>query len=108
MSAVVAAVREIVVAGELMASKLGAGWAPGLLSTERGWSVEQLARDSGLSVGIVSQIERGQGNPALSTCSALAARMRSTRAQVVPPMEPLGDDHSAACIRVHELARAPG
>lgn len=39
MSAVVAAVREIVVAGELMASKLGAGWAPGLLSTERGWSV---------------------------------------------------------------------
>ncbi len=74
--------------------------------TERGW--EQLARESGLSVGIVSQIERGQGNPALSTCSAPAARMRSTRAQVVPPMEPLGDDHSAACIRVHELARAPG
>lgn len=39
---------------------------------DRGWSVEQLARESGLSVGIVSQIERGRGNPSLSTMRRLA------------------------------------
>ncbi|MCW3159405.1 helix-turn-helix domain-containing protein [Micropruina sonneratiae] len=39
---------------------------------DRGWSVEQLARESGLSVGIVSQIERGRGNPSLTTMRSLA------------------------------------
>lgn len=35
-------------------------------------TVEELAQRAGLSVGIVSQLERGQGNPSLSTLCRLA------------------------------------
>lgn len=37
-----------------------------------GMTVEDLARSAELSVGIVSQLERGQGNPSLSTLLRLA------------------------------------
>lgn len=37
-----------------------------------GLTVEEFARDSGLSTGIVSQLERGQGNPSFSTLCRLA------------------------------------
>ncbi len=40
--------------------------------TEQGLSVEALAGTAGLSSGIVSMIERGQGNPSLSTLQRLA------------------------------------
>lgn len=37
-----------------------------------GMTVEELARRAGVSVGNISQLERGQGNPSLSTLSGLA------------------------------------
>lgn len=37
-----------------------------------GLSVEQLAKASGLSAGLISQVERGKGNPAFSTLHRLA------------------------------------
>lgn len=37
-----------------------------------GRSVEQLAASSGLSAGLVSQLERGRGNPSLQTLTRLA------------------------------------
>ena len=58
----------------------------------------------GHRVGVVvhPQVGDGLGRPGVHPHAIDAC------AQVVSPMEPLGDDHSAACIRVHELARAPG
>ncbi|HET7304007.1 MAG TPA: helix-turn-helix domain-containing protein [Segeticoccus sp.] len=43
--------------------------------TSRGLSVETLADVAGLSAGIVSMIERGRGNPSLSTLQKLAASL---------------------------------
>ncbi len=40
-----------------------------------GLSVEALAERSGLSAGLVSQLERGRGNPSLQTLSRLAAAL---------------------------------
>ena len=37
-----------------------------------GLTVEELARASGLSAGMISQLERGQGNPSLTTMGRLA------------------------------------
>ncbi len=39
----------------------------------RGWTLERLAGESGLSVETVSRIERGQTSPALDTVELLAA-----------------------------------
>lgn len=38
----------------------------------RGLSIEQLARRAGVSAGLLSQLERGIGNPSLETLSSLA------------------------------------
>lgn len=38
----------------------------------RGWTIDQLASRSGVSAGLVSQLERSIGNPSLRTLTALA------------------------------------
>lgn len=57
------------------------GTAPGVFEIGRrvrrtrhrlGMTVEEVAREADLSVGLVSQLERGQGNPSLSTLTRLA------------------------------------
>ncbi len=40
--------------------------------TGRGLSIEELARRSGISAGLLSQLERGIGNPSIETLSSLA------------------------------------
>jgi transcriptional regulator with XRE-family HTH domain len=42
------------------------------LRKERGLTLERLSELSGLSIGIVSQIERGRGNPSFTTLAQLA------------------------------------
>ena len=46
------------------------------LRLKRGWSQEQLAGMSGLSVRTIQRIERGQG-PGLESLKSLAGRVRS-------------------------------
>jgi transcriptional regulator with XRE-family HTH domain len=70
---------------------------------ERGWSVEQLARESGLSVGIVSQIERGHGNPALSTMRGLAEALGFEVADLLGAAQ----GRSAVVVRVQDRLRLP-
>jgi transcriptional regulator with XRE-family HTH domain len=41
------------------------------LRLERGLSLEALSKTAGISIGALSQIERGQGNPSLRTLTAL-------------------------------------
>ena len=38
----------------------------------RGWTLEQLASESGVSAGLLSQVERGQGNPSFNTLVQVA------------------------------------
>jgi transcriptional regulator with XRE-family HTH domain len=43
--------------------------------TGRGLSIEQLAKRAGISAGLLSQLERGIGNPSLDTLAGLAAAL---------------------------------
>ncbi|MFD1936148.1 cupin domain-containing protein [Nonomuraea mangrovi] len=58
---------------ESVAAMLGAvGTRVRTLRKERGFTLERLAELSGLSMGIISQVERGLANPAFSTLVQLA------------------------------------
>ena len=46
------------------------------IRTERHWTLEALARESGLSTGMLSQMERGTGNPSFKTLYRLAKALR--------------------------------
>lgn len=50
-----------------------------------GMSVQQLAERAGLSLGLVSQLERGLGNPSLQTLRNLADGLSMPLAQLVQP-----------------------
>lgn len=50
-----------------------------------GLSVQQLAERAGLSLGLVSQLERGLGNPSLQTLRSLAAALGMPVSQLVEP-----------------------
>lgn len=50
-----------------------------------GLSVQQLAERAGLSLGLVSQLERGLGNPSLQTLHRLADAMGMPVSQLVEP-----------------------
>lgn len=46
-------------------------------------SIAELAQDAGVSLGLVSQLERGMGNPSLGTISKLAAALGLTISQLL-------------------------
>ena len=46
------------------------------IRAERNWTLEDLARESGLSTGMLSQMERGAGNPSFKTLYRLANALR--------------------------------
>jgi transcriptional regulator with XRE-family HTH domain len=41
------------------------------MRTERGWTLEQVHRNFGIDKGLLSRIERGEGNPSLLTLRKL-------------------------------------
>ena len=45
------------------------------LRKAQGKTLEQLAQISGVSAGLLSQVERGQGNPSFSTLVQIAPRL---------------------------------
>lgn len=51
-----------------------------------GLSVQQLAENSGLSLGLVSQLERGLGNPSLHTLRSLAHALGLSLSRLVDPV----------------------
>lgn len=59
------------------------------LRMEKGWTLKQLAHDSGVSVGMISQIERDMANPSVRVLTAirrsLGAPIESVFRDVAPP-----------------------
>lgn len=45
------------------------------LRQQKGLTIEALSRKSGISVGLLSQLERGQGNPSLATITKVSAAL---------------------------------
>lgn len=42
----------------------------------RGWTIAELAKRAGISAGLLSQLERGMGNPSIDTAAKLAAALQ--------------------------------
>lgn len=53
------------------------------LRADRAWSLDALARRSGVSKGLLVQIEQGQGNPSLTTLVRLSDAFGITVAQLI-------------------------
>ena len=58
-----------------------------LLRAERGWTLEQLATESGVSRAMLSQIERGQANPTFAVAYRIAGSLGLSRAELVEEPE---------------------
>ncbi|UFN43353.1 helix-turn-helix domain-containing protein [Nocardioides okcheonensis] len=57
------------------------------LRKERQLSTERLAEAAGVSVGLISQIERGRGNPSFATLAQLAHGLQLPVGQLLEPSE---------------------
>ncbi|MGH7912493.1 MAG: helix-turn-helix domain-containing protein, partial [Candidatus Dormibacteraceae bacterium] len=53
------------------------------LRTGRSWSLDQLVRQSGVSKGVLVQIEQGQGNPSLATLVRVSDAFGTTVTQLL-------------------------
>ena len=67
---------------------------------ERGLTLEELAQRSGVSIGMLSQLERGVGNPSLRTLVKIAKGLGVPMGYFLS-----GIDHSSAVVRKHERRR---
>jgi len=66
----------------------------------RAWTLEQLASASGVSAGLLSQVERGQGNPSFNTLVQVAHALGIPVARLVA-----GEQMSSPVIRREERRR---
>ncbi|RJQ76694.1 cupin domain-containing protein [Pseudonocardiaceae bacterium YIM PH 21723] len=73
------------------------------LRKERALSVERLSELAGLSTGIISQIERGKGNPSFVTLVQLAHGLDISIARLLPT-----EEHSSPVVRKSERRRLDG
>lgn len=78
----------------------------------RGMSLRDLASDTGLSKALMSQIERGEANPTVSTLSAIAAALdltfaELTRSSVIEPRVVRALPRSAATTEARMLFSMP-
>jgi transcriptional regulator with XRE-family HTH domain len=73
---------------------------------ERGWRLEDLASRSGVSRGMLQQIETGQTNPSIATVARICATLGISIGQLVEPPEDLGRVTTAADIDVRRAGRA--
>lgn len=58
------------------------------LRAEHGWSLEELARHSGVSRSTLSRLERGEISPTTAVLSRLCAAYRRTMSQLLAEVEP--------------------
>ena len=66
----------------------------------RGWTLDQLASASGVSAGLLSQVERGQGNPSFNTLVQVAHALGIPVARLVA-----GEQMSSPVVRREERRR---
>jgi transcriptional regulator with XRE-family HTH domain len=71
------------------------------LRTDRGWSLDALARSSGVSRSMLSQIERGQANPTVGVTFRIAQAFGISLAEL---LEAPGATTSVSVIRNHDRA----
>ncbi|MEV8025337.1 XRE family transcriptional regulator [Microbacterium sp. NPDC080220] len=71
-----------------------------------GLSVQALAERAGVSLGLVSQLERGMGNPSLLSIQRLAGALGVPVGQLLE--EPAGDLAVVTADRRHVMPTAPG
>jgi len=71
------------------------------LRTERGWSLDALARASGVSRSMLSQIERGQANPTVGVTFRIARAFAISLAEL---LEAPGTTTSITVIRAQDRA----
>lgn len=71
------------------------------LRTDRGWSLDQLATRSGVSKGMLVQIEQARTNPSIGTLCRLADAFGVTLAQLVE----LADESSVRVVGADEVVR---
>jgi len=71
------------------------------LRTDRGWSLDALARSSGVSRSMLSQIERGQANPTVGVTFRIAQAFGISLAEL---LEAPGATTSVNIIRNHDRA----
>lgn len=72
--------------------------------SRQGASLERLAATSGVSAGLISQLERGKGNPSFNTLRRLAAALE------IPLATFMGDESGLPrpAAHDHDVLRAPG
>ncbi|MFI6850551.1 MULTISPECIES: XRE family transcriptional regulator [unclassified Kitasatospora] len=73
---------------------------------ERGWRLEDLASRSGVSRGMLQQIETGQTNPSIATVARICVTLGISIGQLVEPPDDLGHVTTAADIDVRRAGRA--
>ena len=77
------------------------GRAIRLARTGLGWTLEELAKRAGVSVGLVGQLERGRGNPSLGNLDKLVRVLGITLASL---FEQDGDHSDATGVRPQQCA----
>lgn len=73
---------------------------------QSGLTVEELARRAGVSAGLVSQLERGKGNPSLGNLDKLVRALGITLSSLFEPDGAVGGDASTIQPRHCEVVRA--
>jgi transcriptional regulator with XRE-family HTH domain len=71
----------------------------------RGWRLDDLASRSGVSRGMLQQIETGRTNPSVATLARISATLGTSIGQLVEPPEELGLVVRAADAEVHHGGR---
>ncbi|MFI6597845.1 helix-turn-helix domain-containing protein [Nonomuraea sp. NPDC050536] len=72
----------------------------------RGWRLEDLATRSGVSRGMLQQIETGRTNPSIATLARVCATLGISVGQLVEPPEELGFVARAHAIQVRRAGAA--
>src|SRR6266516_2727704 len=71
----------------------------------RGWRLEDLASRSGVSRGMLQQIETGRTNPSIATLARICATLGTSISRLVEPPEELGQVVRAADAEVYRAGR---
>jgi transcriptional regulator with XRE-family HTH domain len=74
----------------------------------RGWRLEDLASRSGVSRGMLQQIEAGRTNPSVATLARISATLGTTIGRLVEPPEELGHVVRAADAEVYRAGKKDG
>lgn len=75
------------------------------LRNEAGLSVSELSQRSGVSVGMISQTERGQSNPSLKILDRLAQALNARLADLIEPEAPVVERNNTPAVAARFIRR---